>query len=86
MMQKYQIVPKTTFCNFCKLIGHVDKDCRTFELMKERTSKTYRVQDELMIGKPAQQPQYNSAQQFPMQPEYNNTQQFRALSHYNNAQ
>jgi hypothetical protein len=48
MMQKYQTVPKTTFCNFCKSVGHEDKDCRTLEIMKERTSDTYRVQDELM--------------------------------------
>jgi hypothetical protein len=62
MMQKYQTMPKSTFCNFCKSVGHEDKDCRTLELMKERTSYAYRMQDELMIGQPAQQ--YNNAQQF----------------------
>jgi hypothetical protein len=60
MMQKYQMVPKTTFYNFCKSFGHEEKDCITLEIMKERTSDTYRVQVELMTGKPMQQPQYNS--------------------------
>jgi hypothetical protein len=50
MMKKYQTMPKTTFCNFCKLVGHEYKDCRTLEIMKERTSYTYRVQDELITG------------------------------------
>jgi hypothetical protein len=54
-------VPKTTFCNFCKSVRHEDKDCRTLEIMKERKSDTYRVQVELMIVQPTQQPQYNNA-------------------------
>ena len=49
MIQKYKIVPNITFHNFFKSIGNEDKDYRTFEIMKERTSNTYRVQDELMI-------------------------------------
>jgi hypothetical protein len=81
MMQKYQTVPKTTFCNFCKSVGHEDKDCRTLEIMKERTSYAYRVQDEhddrttcttsLQFGAPTQ---YNNAQQFGPPPQYNNAQ------------
>jgi hypothetical protein len=86
MMQKYQTIPKSTFCNFCKSVGHEDKDCRTLEIMKERTSYAYRVQDELMTTQPmcnnkynnAQQPQYNTVQQFQAQPQYNNAQQFGA--------
>jgi hypothetical protein len=57
MMQKYQTVPKNAYCTFCKSVGHDDKDCRTMDLMRERTSDTYRVQDELMSGKAA--PQFN---------------------------
>ena len=60
MMQKYQMVPKTTFYNFCKSFGHEDKDCRTLEIMKERTSDTYRVHVELITGQPTQQSQYNN--------------------------
>lgn len=44
MIQKYKTIPKSSYCNFCKLVGHDDKDCRTMELMRERTSYTYRVQ------------------------------------------
>jgi hypothetical protein len=55
MMQKYQTVPKSSYCNFCKSVGHDDKDCRTMELMRERTSDTYRVQEEMMTGKVAPQ-------------------------------
>jgi hypothetical protein len=37
MMQKYQTVPKTTFFNFCKFVGHEDKDFITLEIMNEMT-------------------------------------------------
>jgi hypothetical protein len=64
MMQKYQIVPNTTFCKFCKSLGHEDKDCRTLEIMKERKSDTYGVLFELTMEQLAQQPKYNNMQQF----------------------
>jgi hypothetical protein len=65
MMQKYQTVPKNAYCTFCKSVGHDDKDCRTMDLMRERTSDTYRVQEEMMTGQVAPQfnqvpPQYNT--------------------------
>jgi hypothetical protein len=74
MMQKYKTVPKSSYCNFCKSVGHDDKDCRTLELMRERTSDTYRVQAEMMTGKAT--PQFNNVQpQFNLvQPQYNNVQ------------
>jgi hypothetical protein len=79
MMQKYQTIPKSSYCNFCKSVGHDDKDCRTMDLMRERTSDTYRVQEEMMTGKVAPQfnqvpPPYNTAQQQynTVQPQYNN--------------
>jgi hypothetical protein len=62
MMQKYKTKPKSTFCNFCKSVGHEDKNCRTLELMKERTSDAYKMQDELMEGHTA--PQFGNVQQF----------------------
>lgn len=43
MMQKYQTVPMNSYCTFCKSVGHDDKDYRTMELMRERTSDAYRV-------------------------------------------
>jgi hypothetical protein len=53
IMQKYYIVPKNSYCNFCKSVGHDDKDCRTMDLVRERTSDAYMVQEEMMIGKAA---------------------------------
>jgi hypothetical protein len=50
MMQKYQIVPKSSYCNFCKSVVHDDKDCRMMDLMRERTSEAYRVQEKMMTG------------------------------------
>jgi hypothetical protein len=68
MMQKYNIVPKISYCNFCKSTGHDDKDYRILELMRDRTLETYRVQVYMMTGKSA--PQFNNVQpQFnPMHP------------------
>jgi hypothetical protein len=57
MMQKYQIVPKSSYFTFCKLVSHDDKDCGTMELMRERTSDAYKVQVEMMTGQVA--PQFN---------------------------
>jgi hypothetical protein len=57
MIHKYQTVPKSSYCNFFKLVGHDDKDCRTMDLMRERTSDAYRVQLEMMTGQVA--PQFN---------------------------
>jgi hypothetical protein len=48
MMQKYQTVPKSSYCTFCKSVGHDDKDFKTIKLMRERISNTYRVQAEMM--------------------------------------
>jgi hypothetical protein len=60
MIQKYQIVPKSSYFNFCKSVVHDETDCRTMELMRERTSDAYRVQAEMMIGQAA--PQFNQVQ------------------------
>jgi hypothetical protein len=95
MMHKYQTVSKRSYCNFCKFVGHDDKDYRTMDLMRERTSYAYRVQEEMMIGKCASQfnqvptpynttqQQYNTAQQpyNTTEPQYNTTQ-----PHFNTAQ
>jgi hypothetical protein len=64
-------------CNFCKFVRHEDKDCRTLEMMKETTSYAYRMQDELMIGPPAQQ--YNNTKNFTVPPQYNNAQQYNQV-------
>jgi hypothetical protein len=99
MMQKYQTVPKSSYCNFCKSVGHDDKDCRTMDLMRERTSDAYRVQEEMMTGQatpqfnqvPAPyntvQQQYNTAQQpyNTAQPQYNTTQPQYNTAQYNQA-
>ena len=53
MMHKYKTIPKSSYCNSCKSVGHDDKDCRTMELMRERTSDTYRMQVEMMTGQDA---------------------------------
>jgi hypothetical protein len=50
MMQKYQQIPKNSYWNFFKSVGHDDKDCRTIDLMREITSDTYRVHVEMMTG------------------------------------
>jgi hypothetical protein len=57
MMQKYQTIPKISYYNFCKSVGHDDKYCRMMELMRERTLDTYKVQEEIMIGNIA--PEFN---------------------------
>jgi hypothetical protein len=46
-------------------VGYDDKYCRKMEMMRERTSDTYRVKVEMMIGKSA--PQFKQ-----VTPPYNN--------------
>ena len=39
-------VPKNPYCKFCKLVGHNEDECRSFDLMRERTYDAYRVQND----------------------------------------
>jgi hypothetical protein len=34
------------FCNFCKSVGHDEKDCHALDLMREHTTDAYIVQGE----------------------------------------
>jgi hypothetical protein len=81
MMHKYQTVPKNSYCTFCKSVGHDDKDCRTMELMWERTSDAYRVWAEMMTGQAAPQFTQSLSPYNTMQQQYN-----IASQQYNNAQ
>jgi hypothetical protein len=45
LLQKYQSTPKQLFYNFCKSVGHDEKDCRTFNLMRESTLDAYKIQE-----------------------------------------
>jgi hypothetical protein len=49
-MQKYQSTVRNLFCNFCKSVGHEEKDCCAFDLMRECTADAYRVQGEESEG------------------------------------
>jgi hypothetical protein len=76
-------MPKSSYRSFFKSVGHDDEDCRMLELMRERTSDNYGVQEKMMAGKDAPQfiqvPQpYNNAQ-----PQYNNVQPDYNPAHYN---
>jgi hypothetical protein len=51
MMQKCKTVPKSSYYIFCKSVGHDDKDCRTMELMRERTSDMLRKIYEFILLK-----------------------------------
>jgi len=42
LLQKYMQTSQQLFCNFCRLVGHVERTCRSYELMMDRTP-TYRV-------------------------------------------
>jgi ribosomal protein S18 len=92
-MLKYQKVPKSTFCNFCKSVGHEDKDYRTLEMMKERIADTYKVQVEHVTGQMCINhsitlcKSHNTilTQQFVAQPQYN-AQQFQGKQQYNPSQ
>jgi hypothetical protein len=45
-MQKYVQTPNNIYCTFCKSVGHDEKDCRSFDLMHERSRDTYINQGE----------------------------------------
>ena len=44
LLQRYGQVPKNPYCKFCKFVGHNEYECRSYDLMRERTY--YRVQNE----------------------------------------
>lgn len=46
LLQKYVQTPKNLFCTFCKYVGHVENNCRAYELMMERTKDIYAMQSD----------------------------------------
>ena len=46
LLQRYVQVPKNPYCKFCKSVGHNEDECRSFDLMRERTYNAYRVQND----------------------------------------
>lgn len=42
LLQKYTQMSQQLFCNFCRLVGHDECTCKSYELMMDQTS-TYRV-------------------------------------------
>ena len=42
----YVQVPKNPYCQFYKSVGHNEDECRSYDLMRERTYDAYRVQNE----------------------------------------
>jgi len=46
LLQKYTQNSQQLFCNFCRLEGHDEHTCRTYELMMDKTP-TYKVQVEM---------------------------------------
>lgn len=43
LLYKFVQTPQKLFCNFCRLVGHDEHNCRIYALMTERTP-TYGVQ------------------------------------------
>ena len=39
-------VPKNPYCKFSKSVEHNEDECHSFDLMRERTYDTYRVQND----------------------------------------
>jgi hypothetical protein len=46
LLQKFVQTPQQLFCNFYKSVGHDECNCRSYELMMDKTP-TYRVQSEI---------------------------------------
>jgi hypothetical protein len=63
LLQKYQSTPRNLFYNFCKLVGHEEKDSHKFELMRECTLYMYMIQEENVVVEKGD-PQYNNQRGF----------------------
>jgi hypothetical protein len=50
LMQKYQRTVRNLFHNFCKLVGHDEKEFHAFDLMRECTVDAYKFQGEELEG------------------------------------
>ena len=40
-LQKIVSTPASLYCKFCKSVGHGEKDCRAYHLLKDKTVDTY---------------------------------------------
>jgi hypothetical protein len=63
LLHKYQSTPIKSFSNFCKLVGHDEKDHRAFNLMREHTSDMYKIKEEHAVTKGGG-PEYNGQRGF----------------------
>jgi hypothetical protein len=63
LLQKYQSTLRNLFFNFFKYVGHDEKDCRVFELMRKHTLDAYIIQEEYFIVEGGV-PQYNTPRRF----------------------
>jgi hypothetical protein len=63
LLQKYQSTPRNVFCNFCKSMRLDEKDCRTFNLMREHTSYMYMILEE-NVAVEGGGPKYNTQRGF----------------------
>ena len=45
-LQKVVSTPTRLFCKFCRSVGHDEKYCRAYQLLKEKTVNTYLVKNE----------------------------------------
>lgn len=46
LLQKFVQTPQKLFCNFCRSVGHDERNFRSYELMMDR-SPAYRIQAEM---------------------------------------
>ena len=45
-LQKFVSTPANLFCKFCKSVGHEEKYCRAYQLLKEKIVDTYLMKNE----------------------------------------
>ena len=84
-MQKVVSTSENLFCKFCNLVGHEEKYCRAYQLLKEKTVDTYLMKNEGLTQAELVQASYQVAQFPPNQyqnkyepqyaPQYSYTQQ-----------
>jgi hypothetical protein len=63
LLQKYHSTSRNLFSIFFKLVGHDEKDCHTFDMMRECTSDAYIIQEENFTVE-GEIPHYNTPRGF----------------------
>ena len=81
-LQKTVCTPAILYRKFCRYVGHDEKDCRAYQILREKTVDAYLMKTEEQINIEQAAPEFQFAPQFHLVPQFHPTPQFQPMSQF----